>query len=81
MVKKHAQRRKCGATPAQSAQLEMRPELRGRLFRLEAATRTRRATGVLIRRGLLRIPVIVHVVYKTPEENISDAQIKAKFKF
>jgi len=78
MAKKHAQKRKCGATPAQSAQLEMHPELRGRLFSLEAATRTRRATGVVIRRGLLRIPVIVHVVYKTPEENISDAQIKSQ---
>jgi hypothetical protein len=28
--------------------------------------------------GVLKIPVVVHVVYRTPEENISDEQIKSQ---
>jgi hypothetical protein len=36
------------------------------------------AESVVIPTGSVRIPVVFHIVYHTPEENISDAQIKSQ---
>jgi hypothetical protein len=36
------------------------------------------ATNIVVRRGLLTIPVIVHVVYQTAAHNISDGQIQSQ---
>lgn len=71
-------RRLCGAMPANIREMELNPALRNAQFDLEAATRARRASGVIVRRGLLTIPVIVHVVYRTDEQNISDGQIQSQ---
>jgi Pregnancy-associated plasma protein-A len=38
----------------------------------------RRYGDVGLRTGLIRIPVVVHVVYNTPAQNISDAQIQSQ---
>ena len=54
------------------------PQLGIARLTLESATRARRATDTVARRGLLTIPIIVHVVYKTDEENISDSQIQSQ---
>lgn len=72
------EKRLCATMPAYIKQLELNPELREGQMRLEAATRARRNTGVLIRRGLLTIPVIIHVIYNNDEENISDQQIESQ---
>ncbi len=70
--------RKCGAMIAMNRLIENDPSIRQRLLDLENETRARRATGEVIKRGLLKIPVIVHVVYKTDEQNISDEQIQSQ---
>lgn len=71
-------KRLCGTMSAFIRQLELNPELRAVQRRLESATRARRGTDDIVRRGLLRIPVIVHVVFNTDEENISDEQIHSQ---
>jgi hypothetical protein len=70
--------RKCGAMIAMNRLIEIDPSIRQRQLDLENETRARRATGEVIKRGLLKIPVIVHVVYKTDEQNISDDQIQSQ---
>ena len=72
------ERRLCATMPAYIRQLELNPDLRIGRMRLESATRARRQTDDIVRRGLLTIPVIVHVVYRTEEENISDEQIQSQ---
>lgn len=78
MPENNPKRRSCATMPAYIKQLELNPELREGQKRLENATRARRATGVIVRRGLLKIPVVVHVVYHTDIENISDEQIQSQ---
>jgi Pregnancy-associated plasma protein-A len=70
--------RKCGAMIAMNRLIEIDPSIRQRLLDLENETRARRATGEVIKRGLLKIPVIVHVIYKTDDQNISDDQIQSQ---
>jgi Pregnancy-associated plasma protein-A len=74
----HPNQRKCGALIAQNRLLELNPGIRQRQAALEDATRARRATGEVVRRGLLAIPCYVHVVYRTDEQNISDGQIQSQ---
>lgn len=61
---------------------EIRPEYRER--RLEAETQTRACirSGEAMRvvEELITLPVVVHIVYGAPEENISDAQVKSQIK-
>jgi hypothetical protein len=70
--------RSCGAMIVNNLLIELDPGMRQRQSALEDATRARRATGVVVRRGLLTVPVIVHVVYQTDEQNISDEQIQSQ---
>lgn len=70
--------RLCGSTPAYIRELELNPDLRNKLRSLESAIQARRATNVIAARGLITIPIIVHVVYHTNEQNISDQQIKSQ---
>jgi hypothetical protein len=63
---------------AQNRLLELDPGIRERQLALENATRARRQEGVVVRRGLLTIPVIVHVVFQTDKQNISDGQIQSQ---
>jgi hypothetical protein len=71
--------RLCGTTAVQARILELNPGLRARRLELERATRARLATDEVVRRGLLTIPVIVHVVHNTDEQNISNSQIQSQF--
>lgn len=80
MAETNPKQRKCGAMIAQNRLLEVDPGIRERLLALENATRTRRQSGVVVRRGLLTIPVIVHVVFQTNEQNISDGQIQSQIR-
>jgi len=73
------QRRACGAMSAHMRLLEMNPSFRGNQFKLENATSKLRASASDARlSAIATIKVVVHVVYKTAAENISDAQIKSQ---
>jgi len=60
--------------------VETQPEYRAR--RLEAEDQTRQSIGsgqaMRVVAQLITIPVVVHIVYRTDEENISDAQVKSQ---
>ena len=73
-------RRTCGAMAAHMMLLEKHPSFRAAQMRLEGATARRRELGADVQKATVAtIKTIVHVVYKTPEQNISDAQIKSQF--
>jgi len=61
---------------------ETKPEYRARRLKVEDAVRRSIASGQAMRvaQKLVRIPVVVHVVYRSDEENVSDAQIKSQIK-
>ena len=72
-------RRSCGAMAAHMMLLETYPAFRANQMRLEAATDKLRSSGVdLEAAALVTIKTIVHVVYKLPAQNISDAQINTQ---
>jgi len=74
-------RRACGTMGAHMFLLERYPSFRTRQQRLENDTARRRALGCLPAEiKLAKIKVIVHVVYKEPVQNISDAQITSQIK-
>jgi hypothetical protein len=74
----HPNQRTCGALIVNNRLIELDPGMRQRQLALEDATRARRATDEVVRRGLLTVPAIVHVVYQTDEQNISDGQIQSQ---
>jgi hypothetical protein len=57
--------------------LELYPEYRAALGRLEMATRARMASRTVSDQEIT-IPVVVHVVYRTNAENISDQQVQSE---
>jgi hypothetical protein len=59
---------------------ETQPEYRDRRLRAEEDTRERIDSGEALRvvGKLIRLPVVVHVVHRAAEENISDAQVKSQ---
>jgi pregnancy-associated plasma protein-A len=72
-------RRSCGAMAAHMMLLERFPAFRASQMRLEGATEKRRQTAVdLTKSKLVTIKTVVNVVYKTPDQNISDAQIASQ---
>jgi len=73
-------RRTCGAMAAHMMLLEKYPSFRAAQMRLEGATARRRDLGTDLQKATVAtIKTIVHVVYKTSEQNISDAQINSQF--
>jgi Pregnancy-associated plasma protein-A len=74
-------RRSCGAMAAHMMLLEKYPSFRLAQMRLEGAIDKRRQAGVdLARAKVATIKTVVNVVYRTDEENVSDAQIESQFK-
>ena len=72
-------RRNCGAMAAHMMLLEKYPAFRSNQMRLEGATARRREMKYDPKTAkLITIKTVVHVVYKTDEQNISDAQIKSQ---
>jgi hypothetical protein len=73
-------RRQCGTQQVHERLCEMYPAFRARQNRIEQGIRRSIETGQAQRvtRQLITIPVVVHVVYKRDEENISDAQVKSQ---
>ena len=72
----------CGAMEAHLRLCEVYPEIRVRRGKIHAETeimvRRGNAFRRVARKKRVTIPVVVHVVYRTDEENISVAQIKSQ---
>jgi len=73
-------RRQCGTQQVHERLLEAYPALRARQNSIEQGIRRsiERGEAQRMMRRLITIPVVVHVVYKTQSENISDAQVKSQ---
>ena len=71
---------RCVAVQQHLRLLRLDPEYRWRRREIEReiAEWMGRYGGDGLRTGLIRIPVVVHVVYKTAAQNISDAQIQSQ---
>lgn len=82
MAKKTARsqlRRNCGAMAAHMMLLEKFPSFRANQMRLEGATARRRELRYDAKTAkLITIKTVVHVLYKTEDQNVSDAQIKSQ---
>ena len=71
----------CGAMEAHQRLCECDPEFRARRAKIHAETEIMVRRGIAMRRvekKVLTIPVVVHVVYNSADENISEAQIKSQ---
>jgi hypothetical protein len=73
-------RRLCGTMAAHMRLLEEYAPFRARQSRLEQETARRRALAlaVTVKPPLVTVPVVVNVVYRADEENVSDAQVKSQ---
>lgn len=72
--------RQCAASDVLNMQLAADPEMRSRRAAIEESTRRfieTKASGRLVN-GVLEIPVVVNVVYRTSAENISQTQIQSQ---
>lgn len=67
--------RNCGSMEHLANQLEQNPEFQKNLDNLEKYTQKFVQENRELSNGVVTIPVIVHVVYKTSQQNISDAQV------
>ena len=72
-------RRECGTMQVHFRLLETDPGFRTRQMALEHAT-LRRMAAAAAKWKVTTIPTVVHVVYHTDAENISDAQVKSQIK-
>jgi hypothetical protein len=72
-------RRSCGVMQVHERLAEQIPEYRARIASIEDRTRSRVASGMLrMAMDNITIPVVVHVVFNSPAQNISDEQIKSQ---
>jgi hypothetical protein len=73
-------RRTCAHMVVHELLAETHPEYRKRRLEAEEETRQSIDSGRAMRvaEKLITIPVVVHVVHRTAEENISDAQVKSQ---
>jgi hypothetical protein len=71
-------RRQCGTMQVHFRLLEQEPGFRRAQFDLEGSTRRFMRAPAPRRTGIVRIPVVVHVVYKESHENISMRQIRTQ---
>jgi Pregnancy-associated plasma protein-A len=73
-------RRTCAQMVVHELLVETQPEYRERRLKAEEQTRQSIDSGQALRvtAKLVTLPVVVHVVHQTPEQNISDAQVKSQ---
>src|SRR5262245_6785611 len=72
-------RRTCGTMQVFNSLIERHPEYRTAIASLESATRQRFTEAAFLAvPETVTIPVVVHVVHNTDEENISQAQIDSQ---
>ncbi len=73
--------RSCGTMAAHMMLLEQHPAFRLNQFRLEGATERWRTTGIDLKAmPMVTIRTVVHVVYRTDDQNISDAQVESQLR-
>lgn len=79
---KAPKRRTCAHMIVHELLVETKPEYRGRRLKVEEEVRRSIASGQAMRvaQKLVTIPAVVHVVYRTDGQNISDAQVKSQLK-
>ncbi len=79
---KAPRRRTCAHMVVHELLAETKPEYRDRRLKVEEDARRSIASGEAMRvaQKLVTIPAVVHVVYRTDGENISDAQVKSQIK-
>ncbi|AII52390.1 M43 family zinc metalloprotease [Hymenobacter sp. APR13] len=72
--------RTCGAMEVLAAQMQADPSLAQRMAAVEAQTQAYEKSPVFSRAtaGVVTIPVVVHVVYRTAAENVPTSQIQAQ---
>jgi hypothetical protein len=70
--------RSCGAVQNYFRQVDLFPELRANQARLESMTRSAIRRGVVERVFPRSIPVVVHVLYHTDAQDVSDEQIASQ---
>ena len=73
-------RRSCGTMDHLQEQMKADPGIRSRMRRIEDNTQMNAKSSFHRVTGKVTIPVVVHVVYRVPGENISDAQIASQLK-
>jgi hypothetical protein len=75
-------RRTCAQMVVHELLAETQPEYRERRLAVEEETRRRIDSGEAMRLvpTLITIPVVVHVVHRTDEENIGDPQVKSQIR-
>ena len=75
-----SRRRTCFTMEEHRERAFLSPEYRRRRREIEAETRRylARFRGEGLRTGVVRIPVVVHVVWNTAAQNVSDAQIQSQ---
>ena len=73
-------RRTCAQMVVHELLAETKPEYRARRLEVEEHARQSIASGeaMKVAAKLITIPVVVHVVHRTDEENISDGQVKSQ---
>jgi hypothetical protein len=79
---KTPRRRTCAQMVVHELLVETKPEYRAHRLEVEQQTRRSIESGQATRVAakLITIPVVVHVVHRTAEENISDAQVNSQIK-
>jgi hypothetical protein len=70
--------RNCGTMHYLEAQQQADPGLKLRMRQIEQSTQYRLKSAFDATPARITIPVVVHVVYRTPAENISDEQIRSQ---
>jgi hypothetical protein len=78
MADENPKHRGCGTMQVHRRLLDSDPGYARRLERIEEMAFRSRFGGAAARPGCVEIPVIVHVVYKTTAQNVSDAQINSQ---
>lgn len=72
---------RCASYEVLEEQMKADPELRKRRAEIEAQTQNvlkNKSAYRMLADGTIEIPVIVHVLYRTADENITDAQIQSQ---
>ncbi|WP_204344410.1 M43 family zinc metalloprotease [Psychroserpens algicola] len=72
--------RNCGAMENLEIRKQQNPDLEARMQRIETFTQNyiQSPTAKSVNGSIITIPVVVHVIYRTSNENISDAQIQSQ---
>lgn len=72
---------RCDAYTYQQAELKNNPSLVRKIREIESFTKQKTTNYVSVLRGeeaIIKIPVVVHILYHTPEEKISDAVVMSQ---